>query len=154
MEKGLAYLQQCSQSENVVSTLVQTIRSLLVAFPKTASEDLAQLTSTGRVDSEFSKSTKELIALTETILAKYKEVDEEEEEGEEEEKGEEKKEEGEKEEKGEDNDNESDNEEMKEEVSEDMTNILEYRLGQMLILMNAIKFAHFAVEKKRKHSEI
>jgi cobalamin biosynthesis protein CobT len=155
-------LQTAAHTESTFATLMRTLRSLLAAFPKTASEDLAQLTKVGKASGEFVPQCKELIEQSEKILALYKEEENEEENKEEgEEEGER---EGESEEKvnGEDkeeykqDEEENNSAEMEddEEVSEDMQNILEYRLGQMLILMHSVKFAQATLVKKRKHSEI
>ena len=144
-------LQIAAHTEETVATLVRTLRSLLVGFPKKASEDLEQLTKAGKASGEFVVQCKEVIEQSEQILALYKE-EEPEEEGEA--KGET---EEDNEEEGEEVDEMEDEEGGEEEMEEDMKNILEYRLGQMLILMWSIKYAHATLlleEKKRKHFEI
>eukprot|EP00026_Physarum_polycephalum_P004495 Phypoly_transcript_04516.p1 GENE.Phypoly_transcript_04516~~Phypoly_transcript_04516.p1 ORF type:complete len:687 (+),score=134.99 Phypoly_transcript_04516:103-2163(+) len=165
-------LQAAAHTEATVATLMRTLRSLLVAFPKTAKEDLDQLAKSGKASGEFVTQAREAIAQGEGILELYKEEEEGEQKGEsgeekgeneeqKEEDGEPKKEEdgeGKEEETGKGEEKEEENQEMQdeedEEMSEDMQNIVEYRLGQMLILLHSAKFAHATLEKKRKHSEI
>jgi Skp family chaperone for outer membrane proteins len=149
-------VQAAAHTEATIATLMRTLRSLLVAFPKTAKEDLNQLTKSGRASGEFMPRSKEAIEQGESILALYDKEEEsggkgeEEEEGEKEEKG--KEWDGE----GKEKEEETENEEMEddEELTEDMQNIVEYRLGQMLILLHSVKFAHSTLEKKRKRSDI
>jgi cobalamin biosynthesis protein CobT len=148
-------LQAAAQTEPTVATLVRTLRGLIAEFPKKASEDLALLTSSGRANEDFIKHCKELIEQTDSILALYEEDENNEEEGGE--KGVEKSTEKADDELGEQEVEvmEEDEDNTDKEVSEDMKNILEYRIGQLLIIMQSIKYAHSTIaDKKRKHSEM
>ena len=135
-------LESAAQNKNTVATLMRTLRGVMTSFPQTASEDLRSLKSAGKTNCDFDKQCEDLIKEANSILEDIEEVEEEGEGKDSEHEG------------GEQNDEaeqaETDggeNEGMEEEMNEEMQNILEYRLGQMLVIMNSIKFAQNKLKK-------